>query len=862
MPAHLRPSAARAPGRRRLSVGGHLILGLAMVAIVVLAGQVATDHTTGAAIRAVRSLQLEYEPLAQRAGAVEGQLAAFDRSVGQALESEHAAGTAQDEVAAAQQGLRDSVDAYFALAPAASDAANLRARIARHVELGASLAAQAGVRGEWLHRRHQLLDAVVRRIDEAGGTGLVINDRQVLARRSLAELATAADALRAATDARSAAAAEHDLGACLQRHHAELEHSPGPAWLELEQTDLAQAIRLRDEVERFDAANDAARHDFAADGAALIAASQALLQEPARRGLAQAAERAAAAAGQAQHTLVLTGIAVVAVLLLVFVALAVGIIAPVRRLLRATTALARGDRSVRASGGGSAEIARLADSFNAMAAQVQSAEHELRAYQAELEQHVEHRTHQLQHLANHDPLTQLPNRRYLSARLASALMTAASSQSRLGLLFVDLDNFKAVNDTLGHSFGDRLLQLVGERLGRALPPHAFIARLGGDEFTALLENVPSTEVVTAYATTVVETLQQPLSIDGRSLTISASVGASVYPDHAGDADALLRTADAALFHAKDLGRNRCALYTPRLYDAAAHRFRLEQALRRAVDAGELALMYQPLVSLDTLEPAGVEALLRWRKSGGRIATAAEFVDIAEESGLMRDLTVWALRAATSTATAWRAMGWAGARVAINVSARQFVESGFVDSVRTALAATGLPGDALEIEVTETVIQTGKATIEALHQLREAGVAVALDDFGTGYSSLASLARLPITRVKLDRSLIQDIDQSPRSAAIARSMIALCHGLGLEVVTEGVERPGQLELLSQCGPLTVQGFLLSPPVEMQVAPQEAEAAASRARALLRNVAGAAQANPGAVRFAGPKPRQIKPRLPAG
>ncbi|HTY49825.1 MAG TPA: EAL domain-containing protein, partial [Steroidobacteraceae bacterium] len=608
------------------------------------------------------------------------------------------------------------------------------------------------------------------------------------------------------------------------------------------------------------ATNNAARHAFAADGASLITASQALLQDPARRALSQAAQHAAAAAGQAQRTLLLTGAAVVAVLLLVFVALAFGIIAPVRRLLRATTALAAGDRSVRASSGGSAEIARLADSFNAMAAQVQRAEGELRAYQAELEQHVEHRTHQLQHLANHDPLTQLPNRRYLSSRLASALMTAAASQSRLGLLFVDLDHFKSVNDTLGHSFGDRLLQVVGERLQHALPPHAFIARLGGDEFTALLENAASAEAVTAYATTVVEALQQPLTIDGRSLTISASVGASVYPDHAGDPDALLRTADAALFHAKDLGRNRCAVYTPRLYDAAAHRFRLGQALRRAVDAGELLLMYQPQVALHTLEPVGVEALLRWRKGIGQVATAAEFIDIAEESGLMRDITAWALRSATSTVAAWRAMGWASACVAINVSAQQFLEGGFVDSVRSALAAAGLPGDALEIEITETVIQTGSATIEALRQLRDAGVAVALDDFGTGYSSLASLAQLPITRVKLDRSLIQDIDQSPRSAAIARSVIALCHGLGLEAVAEGVERPGQLELLSQCGPLTVQGFLLSPPVDMQLAPHEAEAAAARARALLQNVGGGAYANPGAVRFAGPgaKPRQLKPR----
>jgi EAL domain-containing protein (putative c-di-GMP-specific phosphodiesterase class I) len=270
---------------------------------------------------------------------------------------------------------------------------------------------------------------------------------------------------------------------------------------------------------------------------------------------------------------------------------------------------------------------------------------------------------------------------------------------------------------------------------------------------------------------------------------------------------------------------------------AAHRFRLEQALRQAVEAGDLLLMYQPQVALHTLEAIGVEALLRWRKADGRIASASEFIDIAESTGLMRELTTWALRAATSTVKAWRAMGWHNARVAINVSAMQLLDGSFVDHVIEALSVTGLPGDALEVEITETVIQTGPATLVALQRLRTVGVAVALDDFGTGYSSLASLAQLPITRVKLDRTLIEGIDRSPRSAAIARSVIALCHGLGLDVVAEGVERPGQLTLLGQCGPITVQGFLLASPVEMQITPQTAEAAANKARLVLQQPADA-------------------------
>jgi EAL domain-containing protein (putative c-di-GMP-specific phosphodiesterase class I) len=267
-------------------------------------------------------------------------------------------------------------------------------------------------------------------------------------------------------------------------------------------------------------------------------------------------------------------------------------------------------------------------------------------------------------------------------------------------------------------------------------------------------------------------------------------------------------------------------------DAATHRFRLEQDLRRAVENNDLLLMYQPQVCLQTLEPLGVEALLRWRKPDGRIATATEFVHIAEKMGLMRDLTGWVLRSATSTATAWRAMGWKNACVSINVSAPQFLETDFVGHVIEALRVTGLPASALELELTETVLQTGAATIESLRKLREIGVAIALDDFGIGYSSLTSIEQLPLNRVKLDRTIIEGIDSSPRSAAIARSVIGLCHGLGLEVIAEGVERNSQLEFLSQCGPVGVQGFLLAEAVEADAVPAETAAAAARAAKVLR------------------------------
>jgi diguanylate cyclase (GGDEF)-like protein len=401
----------------------------------------------------------------------------------------------------------------------------------------------------------------------------------------------------------------------------------------------------------------------------------------------------------------------------------------------------------------------------------------------------------------------------------------------VALLFVDVDNFKSINDTLGHSFGDRVLQQIAERLRSAIGATGLLARLGGDEFTVLFENVESSDEVENHAAHIVATLQEPLTVDGRLLTTSASVGAGLYPDHAGDAEGLLRAADVALFRAKELGRNRFTVYRPALFDAAAQRFRLEQSLRRAVEKGDMLLMYQPQVALHTFEATAVEALLRWRKPDGRIATATEFIQVAENTGLIHELTDWVLHAAASAAAAWRAQGWARASVAINVSPAQFFESDFVDHVARVLEITKLPPSALELEITETVFQTGAATVDSLRRLRALGVAIALDDFGIGYSSLTSLEQLPITRVKLDRLLIAGIDTNPRSAAIVRSIVALCHGLGLQVVAEGVERAAQLEFLAQCGPIGVQGFFLAYPVESSAVAAEAQAASERARIAL-------------------------------
>ncbi|HEX2676518.1 MAG TPA: diguanylate cyclase, partial [Polyangiales bacterium] len=584
-------------------------------------------------------------------------------------------------------------------------------------------------RADWVARRNQALANVQMRVAAAGGNGVRIDDDQVFARRSLSELATAATALRAGTGGTTSGPREEkEFAAVLARHSAEFSKSPGKAWLDLLREDFSNAVRLRDLIEKFDATNGPSRREFLDEGTALVAGAHKELQAPARQALLTAAENAAMSAEAAERVLGRTGLAVLAVVVAVSIALMISITRPTRRLTHATRQLAAGNRTARAPRGGAAEIDALAESINAMADQVVAAETELRAHHAELEKHVAERTRQLHHLAHHDPLTQLPNRRQLSARLGGALGRASNTGQRLALLFVDLDNFKSINDTLGHNFGDRVLQLVAERLRSAAGARSVLARLGGDEFTVLIEDVKSHEEVMERANDIVVALQQPLSIKGRVLSTSASVGASLYPEHASDADSLLRAADVALFRAKELGRNRCALYVPSMYDAAAQRFRLEQSLRRAVEAGDLMLMYQPQIALHTFEPVGMEALLRWRKPDGRVATATEFIHIAEKTGMMHELTEWVLRGATSAVAAWRAQGWARASVAINVSPQQLFEGAFVDHVKQALEVTGLPANALELELTESVFQTGASTIEALGKLRRMGVSIALDDF--------------------------------------------------------------------------------------------------------------------------------------
>jgi EAL domain-containing protein (putative c-di-GMP-specific phosphodiesterase class I) len=309
----------------------------------------------------------------------------------------------------------------------------------------------------------------------------------------------------------------------------------------------------------------------------------------------------------------------------------------------------------------------------------------------------------------------------------------------------------------------------------------------------------------------VQAFQRSLSVDGRELTVSVSVGASIYPDHEQRAEDLLSAADVALFRAKALGRNQLAIFTPELLETASRKFTTEQGIRRALEHDEFELVFQPEVSLDSLQVGLVEALVRWRLPDGRLATPDEFLAVTEESGLIIELGNWVLRNAIETASNWHHGLWPDVKIAINVSPRQLLDHGFVERVQSLLREFRLPARCIELELTESVLQTGAATIDSLRLLRSLDIAIALDDFGTGYSSFASLEQLPLSRIKLDRTLIAGIDVNARSAAIATALIQLCNDLGIEVTAEGVERDSQFHCLASHRTLHLQGYLISRPV---------------------------------------------------
>lgn len=418
----------------------------------------------------------------------------------------------------------------------------------------------------------------------------------------------------------------------------------------------------------------------------------------------------------------------------------------------------------------------------------------------------------IHYLAHYDTLTGLPNRSLWISRAEQALAFARRNKLRVGVLFLDLDNFKKINDTLGHPVGDRLLSAAAHRLSLCLREEDVLARLGGDEFVVLLPQLTRADDAATVARKLLASLTRPFDIDGQELTVSTSIGIALYPGNGADVDVLLKHADTAMYDAKNEGRNDFRFFTPDMNSRAYARLMIENALRRAIERNELVLEYQPQWAMPEQRLIGVEALVRWdNPERGRISPN-DFIPVAEETGLIQSIGDWVLNEACRQQAEWQAAGLPPLTVAVNISALQFRKPGFVDRVRQAFTESGVSPHTFELELTESALMQPSAETE--HQfatLRGMGLGLALDDFGTGYSSLSYLKRLPLTRLKIDRSFVQDLPGDPEDAAIAAATLSIARDLGLEVVAEGVETEAQRDFLlaRQCH--IMQGFLLGRPM---------------------------------------------------
>ncbi|MAZ65579.1 MAG: hypothetical protein CMF25_00525 [Kangiellaceae bacterium] len=423
-----------------------------------------------------------------------------------------------------------------------------------------------------------------------------------------------------------------------------------------------------------------------------------------------------------------------------------------------------------------------------------------------------HSEEELRQLANYDVLTNLPNRMFFHERLHHALNHAARSKSQVALLFLDLDHFKAINDTLGHACGDMLLREVAKRLKRGLRKEDTVARLGGDEFVVIVENVSHIDKVTAVANKILESMQPTVILEGNEVHISPSIGIGLFPDDADNVEMLVQAADTAMYHAKKQGRNNFQFFTSEMNQQVQERLFMETHLRTAVKKQELSLVYQPKVSFKTGEVVGVEALLRWNHPKLGPISPMKFIPIAEETGIINDIGEWVLDEAVAQAQRWREQGIL-LPVAINLSAKQFSHLQLVERIEALLKNNHLPADLLQIEITESSLMIDMdAAIDTLNELRHHGIKIAVDDFGTGYSSLSYIRKLPVDYLKLDRSFIFDMAENSQAAALIENIIQLAHVLKLEVIAEGVETQAQYKLLSHMHCEQYQGYLFSRPIQ--------------------------------------------------
>ena len=419
---------------------------------------------------------------------------------------------------------------------------------------------------------------------------------------------------------------------------------------------------------------------------------------------------------------------------------------------------------------------------------------------------------QVQQLARFDTLTGLPNRNMFLAELEREIYRAQRQATGFALCFIDLDRFKNVNDTLGHNAGDQLLRAMGVRLRSIVRQTDLVARLGGDEFVLLIRDGAKVSEIAAIAGKMLETIREPVTIEGSLFMVTGSIGISLYPEDGSDAAALLKHADTAMYRAKDKGKNNIQFYTAELAGLAARHFELESALRLGIPRGELLLHYQPKVCIRTGRMLGIEALVRWQHPQEGMVQPNDFIALAEERGLIVALGRWVMQAACLQLRSWVDAGFDPPPVAINLSARQFASDTLIADLLDAMAQADVPANLLELELTESVLMSEpERSNEVVSELRSLGLRIAIDDFGTGYSSLSYLKRFTVQTVKIDRSFISGLTSDRDDRAITQAVIGMAHTLGLVVVAEGVETSAQLDMLGEMGCDEAQGHLTGPPM---------------------------------------------------
>lgn len=828
-------------------------LSMAFLAVALLAATVNLIVERGVTI--VRTSQLEREPASQRAAAAatpradateqarNRRLLALNRAL--ARSAADAPGRLAGDGAVTPEQYRSTLRALDgAMAevqrafPAASLPPALPAQLSRYRTDANEVLALTITRQRIVQEYSGHYDALVTRLQASLSAAFRLFGR-VLARQDVLQLHADLDAVgRAFASVRAAGPAEAQAFSTLiaaesaftrnfQSNASHLKRSEGAAWVDGMQRDLLQLQAQSDALLELDQRYRTLASQLPQEETALTGALTGLAApQPVKAAGMPPSTGVHAAAGPEptiatvttttqtmrnprERALIAWITSLVLLVLLVICVLTIrSIVLPVRRLLKATALLASGQSDVRVPRGGIKELDTLAIAFNHMAGQIAATRTLANEYQRQLEEKVEQRTRELQHLAEHDPLTLLPNRRQLLALLNEAIAGAERHSYHVGVFFVDVDNFKNINDSMGHGFGDQVLRGIAHRLQAFAARFGFAARWGGDEFTVVQRQASTPFAIQDCGRQLVEAFHEPFNVAGHELVVTVSVGASVYPDNESCAEDLLSASDAALFRAKALGRNRLALFAPELLVSATNRFTVEQSLRRALEREEFELHYQPELNLETMTIDLVEALVRWRQPDGRLALPDEFLGVAEDCGLILNLGDWVVHEAIKTAAAWHHGAWPGIRVAINVSPRQLLHRSFVARVQALLRDFRLPPDCIELELTESVLQNGPGIIDSMRELQSRGIAIALDDFGTGFSSLASLEHLPLSRVKLDKTLIGSIDSSSRSSAIAAAIIDLCADLGLQLTAEGIERAPQIARLLRHGRMHLQGYLIS------------------------------------------------------